>query len=256
MSHVSYTNGQVVTHPHLTATCTSSACGYAPWLNHTWHDVLISDMTHWHVTWRIHIWHDSLIHIWYDSLIDIFRSDKTHWHMTHWHVTWRIHMWHDSFVRDMTHLYEIWLIWWDMTHTCQRKGATMTSPSRSVRNTTKVRGGGRGGGVWRHAGIARATEVKIGFEILHTRTLSHKHTDAYRHTRAHYLTHTCAHRHSRTLAHTLTHIHTHAHTLTNVHTHSQTHRLADTQTHRHRHRYRHRHGHTDTDTQTQTHRHR
>jgi len=71
-------------------------------------------MTHSHVTWLIHTWHDSFK---YDNgafISDAFSISARHFmrvvrvaaigrrRRRPW-LLWRIHMWHDSFTRDMTH---------------------------------------------------------------------------------------------------------------------------------------------------------
>jgi len=66
---------------------------HVSWLIHMWHDSFTGDMAHSHVTWLIHTWHVAR-HA--TRLLDIPCD------MTHPHVTWLIRMWHDSFTWDMT----------------------------------------------------------------------------------------------------------------------------------------------------------
>jgi len=64
---------------------------YVTWLNHSWHDSFIRDVTDANVTWLIHVWHDGFIR-----------------EVTHSYVIWlsyRLHDWHDVFIRDGTHSY-------------------------------------------------------------------------------------------------------------------------------------------------------
>ena len=73
---------------------------------HIWHDPSTCDTTQSWITWRIHMWHDSIT---YKMTLPYETRPIHRWHdsstcdMTHSYMTWLIHMWHYSFAYKMTH---------------------------------------------------------------------------------------------------------------------------------------------------------
>ena len=68
------------------------------------------DTTHFYVTWRISMCHDSFIRDIPRAYVTWHTYNQKSEHLGAHHGTWPIHTWHDSFTCAMTHSYMAWLI--------------------------------------------------------------------------------------------------------------------------------------------------
>ena len=104
-------------------------------------------MTHPHLTWLIHVWHDSFICVtWLIHVCDMTHSYV--WHDSFICVTWLIHIcdvthsyaWHDSFTCDMTHShvrYDSFICATSLIHVCCDSFICLTWPIHMWHNSFK-----------------------------------------------------------------------------------------------------------------------